>query len=1037
MNFEDAFAQLNEEQKAAVSHIEGPLMVLAGPGTGKTQILALRIAKILKETQVEPYNILCLTFTESGVAAMRRRLLEFIGPAAYSVRVCTFHAFCNDIIKEYPEKFLFARELEPLTEIERIQLFRALLDELPDGSPLKPFADPYFYQRDLIKTVQDLKRENLSPEALDDVLRGIETVLKTHRDELEEFVAIHGGSLKAEDLFAMKGKLEGTFLASAFLDLDLEDKKARTQAKNKLKAAYEEANAQLPKQKAMVEFFSAYQKTLKQRGRYDYEDMILFTLNQLKHDAELLARLQEQYQYILVDEYQDTNGAQNEVVKLLGSYYENPNIFVVGDDKQSIYRFQGASLENMLEFYRTYKASIELVTLQKNYRSQQTILDAATSLIGHNEQGLENLIPELKQKLTATTPHTPQKVRVAELPNSGEERYFLAEQIQNLLDQGADPSGIAIFFRNNRDSEALVELFLRLKIPFHLYSGKNVLEDKEIQKIILLLEWLSDTTQDRNLFFVLNLDFLELDSLEILKLTRQAAEQRIGLWEALEKGSSSLQNFRKKIGDWISASINKTFIEFFEGLLNDSGFLTHILKKPDHLESLHRLNTFFDQVKQWNRSNPSLHLKEFIDYLKLLQENQITLPESELSTQKKAVALMTAHRSKGLEFEHVFVMQCTDKHWGNNPSRAKIKLPSGLLKTLDTLNKERNEDERRLFYVALTRAKKSVTLTYSKTNENGREEVPSLFLAELDSTTLQKIDSSVLVSTAEERLEANFYPLLKPVSQEEESFVKSLVLNYTLSVTHLNNYLTCPRLFYYENLLRVPRAKTRNEAFGTAIHESLKDLLLDLQKSTTLDPKRCEDLLLDSFERHLKREILVDRDHRGILHFGQETLQNYFGHYKDQLSTNVLLEYNFAPHHVHVDEVPITGKLDKIQILESAGESSKLPIHVVDYKTGNPDTKSAELGPDGSYRRQIIFYQLLCDYSTNFPYQMVSGEIDFIQMSKKENDFVKRRFQVTEEEKQNLKATIKDVYADIQNLKFLQPDEWTTCGECDYCLLFS
>lgn len=1029
MNLDDAVARLNPEQKKAATHIDGPMMVLAGPGTGKTQIVALRIANILKETQLEPHNILCLTFTESGVAAMRRRLLEFIGTAAYYVRICTFHAFCNDVIKENPEKFLFARELEPLTDIERIQIMRALLDELPEGSPLRPFADPFFYQRDLTKTVQDLKREDIPADALAALLNSIEETLKTHAEAIETFIAIHGGSLKAEQVLAMQSALQNTFLSSAFTDLDLEDKKSCTLAKNNLKAAYQDTTTQLPKQRALTALYRRYQAELTARGRYDYEDMILFTLNKLKTDAELLARLQEQYQYILVDEYQDTNGAQNEVVTLLGSYYENPNIFVVGDDKQSIYRFQGASLENMLDFYRRYKGSIELVTLQENYRSQQTILDAAGSLIHHNEQGLENLIPELKQELKTATALPAQKIAIAELDTPGEERAFLARQIQALLDAGTDPSEIAVFYRNNRDSEALADLFSRLRIPFHLYSGKNLLEDREIQKLLGLLDYLANPFNDRQLFFVLHYDFLHLDPLEIQKHTRRAADARTPLLDFLETASPDLQNFRRKLGDWQAASVNKTFVEFMEEVLRDSGFLDHLLRQPKHLEHLNRLNTFFDHVKQWNRSNPRLHLSEFMEYLTLLRDNDLTLPEAELSTQKKAVALMTAHRSKGLEFEHVFITQCVDKHWGNNPSRAKLKLPAGLLKTTDLLHKEKNEDERRLFYVALTRAKKTLTLSYAKKSETDREEVPSLFLAELDPKTTEPLLVAPTEADTLNRLESNFLPIESTTTADEAAFVKGLLQNYTLSVTHLNNYLRCPRLFYYDNLLRVPRAKSKQEAFGTAIHEALKDLLTALQT----DPTPHEEILQTSFERHLKREILVERDLSAILTFGQKTLHDYFEHYQNQLPQNTLLEYNFAPHNVRLGEVPITGKLDKIEVLDPVAKT----VHTVDYKTGNPDGKSQELGPDGSYRRQIIFYQLLCDHSTQFPYKMVSGEIDFVQKSAKEKTFIRRRFEVTPEEKSALTQTIQDVYTDIQDLKFLHPDEWTTCGECDYCKAFN
>jgi len=1025
MTFDDAFASLNPEQKAAASHIDGPMMVLAGPGTGKTQIIALRIARILQQSQLEPHNILCLTFTESGAVAMRKRLLKFIGTAAYYVRIHTFHSFCNDVIKEYPEKFLFSRELEPLDEIERIGILQKILDELPDGGPLKPFADPYFYQKEVKGKLSELKREGVAPEAFSELLDAIEKALEKHGESIENFIAIHGGSLKLEELLAMQKELDGTLFARAMNNVDIDDKKSRTEAKNALKAVYEDMKNQLPKQKALLKLYGHYQEELQRRGRYDYEDMILFVKEKLKTDAELLARLQEQFQYILVDEYQDTNGAQNEVVRLLGSYYKNPNIFVVGDDKQSIYRFQGAALENMVEFYLRFKDSIELVSLQENYRSQQMILDAASSLIHHNLQGLETIIPELKQKLNANVSHTPEKVRIAELSSPSAERYFLARQVQTLIAAGTEPSEIAIFYRNNRDVDELANLFLRMQIPFHLHAGKNLLNDPELQKLIGLLEWISDPTNDRRLFFVLHYDFLNYPPLEILKLTRRAADQKKGLWDMLEEAPEPLKSLREKSAEWSAASVNKTLAEFFELVLRESGYLENLLKKPDRLEQLNRLNTFFDQIKAWNKKNPKLRLKEFIATLQLLAENDIPLPEAELVTQKNAISLMTAHHSKGLEFEHIFMMHCVDKHWSNVTARAKLKLPETLLKTVDLVHKEKNEDERRLFYVGLTRAKKTATLSFAKINENGKEQVPAIFLAELDPETTQAFNTSPTEEDLEARMEANFTPIVTAYSSEEEAFLKGLLQNYTLSVTHLNNYLRCPRLFYYDNVLRVPRAKGKSEAFGTAIHEALKDLLSPENPDS-------KEFLLTRFERHLHREILNEKDFKGSLDFGRLTLEAYFDRYQNEFKGPALLEYNFQPHGVHVNSVPITGKLDKIQILDPL----KKTVHTVDYKTGNPDGKSPELGPNGSYRRQIIFYQLLCDLSTQFPYTMVSGEIDFVQKSVKKNDFVKSRFEVTSTEKEELIKTIEDTYADIMDLKFLRPDEWATCGECEYCLAF-
>ncbi|QQR54866.1 ATP-dependent helicase [Candidatus Peregrinibacteria bacterium] len=858
MTFDEAYSKLNPEQKTAVDSIEGPMMVLAGPGTGKTQILTLRIARILKDTQMSPQNILCLTFTESGVAAMRKRLFEFIGTPAYYVRIHTFHSFCNEIIKQNPEKFLFARELESLTDIESVQVFQAILDKAQTGGPLKPFADPYFYQRDIAGMIKNFKREDLSPELITGVLDETEATLKKHGAIIEAFCETRVTSLTEADFTQLQLTLAGSFLASAFTHFDLSEKTQRTEAKKELKGDYEDAQKNLPKQRALVELYNAYQTELKKRGRYDYEDMILMVVRKIKEDADLLANLQEQFQYLLVDEYQDTNGAQNEVVDLLASFYEAPSVFVVGDDKQSIYRFQGASLENMLAFYKRYKANIELVSLQNNYRSQQTILDAATRLIRHNEQGLETLIPELHQTLHSQAGHPATKLIRQECATPADERSFILESVQKLIAAGTEPREIAVLYRNNADADALEELFLRAKVPFHIFSGKDILKDKKIQSLLRLLTWLSSPTDDRELFLLLNADFLKLPALELLKLSRKAADARQPLLDAMGEAEKPFQLLREKLAEWQKEANNKTLVDFFELVINDSGYLSHLMAQESRIEQLNRLNTFFDQLKAWCRANPKLTLEGFVELLQLHQENRIAINEAELSTQKNAVALMTAHRSKGLEFEHVFLMNAVDKHWGNNPDRSKIKAPAGLLKSLELLPKEKNEDERRLFYVAMTRAKKSLTFTLATTNENGKAQTPSLFLEELGTEGIERReceDETPNPDQLEQRLLLNFQPIVREVSQEERDYVKSLLHNYTLSVTHLTTYLRCPRLFYYKVLLRAPRAKTKEAAFGTAVHEALKDLLLANKRGGAT-----QQLFLDSFERHLRREILREKN---------------------------------------------------------------------------------------------------------------------------------------------------------------------------------
>ncbi|TWW09024.1 hypothetical protein E3A20_18450, partial [Planctomyces bekefii] len=357
-NFRTLYSQLNPAQKQAVDSIEGPVMVIAGPGTGKTQILAMRIARILADPdlQVNPSNILCLTFTESATVAMRKRLISIIGPTAYQIRIHTFHSFCNEVIKENSDKFFYA---DQITDLQKIQAMTGFIEALDVESPLKPFGDKFFYRKELLSVIQTLKRESITPQMLMEITLEIESFIQKNYDDIIAFVSRHAKSLKDEDcdLFLEKIHVKNPESPFAIMFQDFRDQNEKiSDFKSKIKSFVENAEKDSPKHKELVKIYEQYQNFLAVNKIYDFEDMILRVVNLFKLDSELLARYQEQFQYILVDEYQDTNGAQNELVSLLLSFYqENPNIFVVGDDDQSIFRFQGASLENIIRFYRLYK----------------------------------------------------------------------------------------------------------------------------------------------------------------------------------------------------------------------------------------------------------------------------------------------------------------------------------------------------------------------------------------------------------------------------------------------------------------------------------------------------------------------------------------------------------------------------------------------------------------------------------------------------------------------------------------------------------
>ena len=338
-DFDQTYNMLNEAQRQAVDAIEGPVMVVAGPGTGKTQILTLRIANILRLTDTEPESILALTFTEAAVANMRKRLAGLIGSAAYRVKIATFHGFANDQIQSYPEFFPNIIGASAMTDVDQLEYIRqVILDTELDV--LKPFGDTFLYVRPIISAINTLKREGVTPNHFHSLVAR----------EQESFDNL-------EDVYYEKGAHKG-----------------------KMKGKYQALQKKIVKNAELARVYEAYQDAIRGAKKYDFSDMIIELVQALANDQEFLLTLQEHYQYFLVDEHQDTNNAQNQLLELLANFHASPNLFVVGDEKQSIFRFQGASVENFFYFRDRYPDA-QLVTLTDNYRSTQAVLDSGESLI--------------------------------------------------------------------------------------------------------------------------------------------------------------------------------------------------------------------------------------------------------------------------------------------------------------------------------------------------------------------------------------------------------------------------------------------------------------------------------------------------------------------------------------------------------------------------------------------------------------------------------------------------------------------------------
>lgn len=993
-NFFKEFERLNEKQKEAVEAIEGPVMVVAGPGTGKTQIIAMRIANILKETQIDAGNILALTFTNSGVWAMKKRLLEIIGPPSYKVHIHTFHSFCNEVIQTFPEKFIFSDRINQLSDLDQILIIRDILAKT-DLKFLKTPKSPYYYQAAILDAIKKLKQENINPLDLKKVV-------------LKEIKAIE----TADDLYHDKGP-----------------------AKGKFKTKYAELFHQMYRSLELAKVYSLYQEQLKKMGVYDYADMIIFVAQKFKTDKELLSYYQEKFQYILVDEYQDTNSAQNEVVRLLARFYKEPNLFVVGDDEQSIYRFQGAALENILDFVKHYP-SVKTVILKDNYRSGQRVLDASRELINHNQNQIFNLLKIDKQLLSHTLKKN-DKIYFASFSNNMVEDFFIVRKIKELLRKGVLASEIACIYKEHKDGNDLADLLSKANIAFSQNSSENVLNDPDIIRIIDFLTVVDNPYNSEKLFEIMNFSFLGLNQLDVYRATNLASQQRRDLFDILTSKNLKFNN-RKKINNLVKLILgsltdfhNTTFSQAFENLINDSGYLDYLLSLSDAPIKLNRLKSFFDEIKIINSKNKKLNLKAFLQLMNDLQENNLKIAEEPMDVNLNSVKLLTAHQAKGLEFEYVFIMHLTDNRWGNKNKRQLIKLPSGLLKN-QTTTEENEEEERRLFYVALTRAKKSIFLTFAEHyRENAAQELPTKFISEIPQKFISKIKTDSLEKQFIHRLTASLKPKIWHPAKDMKIFLSELAQKYILNATALNAYLLCPKNFFFDQFLRVPKVKNYNLAYGSAAHFALERLFKKQKQDLKMPSKK---YFLRMFIKGLDKEILSDRDIEQAVAQAKNYLSKYYDFYSDTWvkSIPLALEYNFGFHNVHFETIPINGKIDKIELLDKSGKQVK----IIDYKTSSPKSLNHLLGKtqekDTSFLYQAYFYKLLAENDPLFEWQIKEVEFDFL--TPVDDKFKKVIIPIDKNDYDKFKETVKEVYTKIQKLDFTP--ETKSCNhhscECIY-----
>jgi DNA helicase II / ATP-dependent DNA helicase PcrA len=1097
--FEKRYKLLNEQQKMVVDSIEGPVLVVAGPGSGKTETLGLRVANILIKTDTYPSNILCLTFTDSASVNMKKRLKDLIGTDAYKVSVNTFHSFARDIRNYHPEIFYEEEIIEPADEFVQLDILESIFKKMSHDNPLSKTHPEwgYIYINKAKKSIEHLKKAGITAEEFSEILdynqKTLEFLNPIINELFRERISKELIDKIPEKVKEIKNCNQGDFPVEHMKPLHPIVVRSLERAFNKAKETgrtspltkwqnewtYKTEEGEralkeskyLERMKALADVYKKYGEEMYKRGYYDFDDMILDVIQAIEENKELKYELQEQYQYILIDEFQDTNDAQMRLVNLLTEADVNegrPNIMAVGDDDQAIFKFQGAEISNILKFKDHYR-NPEIITLTKSYRSRQDILDLARHVIIQGEERLENIVEEVNKILKAENKNIREGEIISESFRSEPHQYYwIAKEIKRLIEEKTEPQEIAIIGREHEHLKSIVPYLAKFNIPISYERKRDVLKEPHIQQLIQVSRFIvslldsSIEDQDHLMPEILSYPFWKIDRKIIWDLSRQSFEKRKPWIECMKDCNDE---YIREIADFFLEMASFAKYEPLERVLDRIvGAEMHIIpdsedsdieeerkrekekfiipfkdyyfskekfqKNPvDYLNFLSSLRTFVQALRDYKKGE-SIGLKELINFVKIHSKNNKSLSdESVFVNSNNAVNLLTAHSSKGLEFDTIFVLNCQDEVWANNRKGSGLPFPNNLPISPAGDNRD---DQLRLFYVAITRTSRQLYLTSYQYDDRGKEKIRLQFITSSSNENHESkeklnaflgIKNHLKEELEEEEIIVSSWKSYHhpPFKGDEKAFLEKILENYKLSVTHFNNFLNVaeggPQIFLEQNLLRFPQPKTVSLSFGTAMHNSVNQIYKHLKKKNALPDI---DQVLKWFEEFLKNERLNKDDFKKYLERGKKDLKVFYKERKDSFKDSHFSEFNFRNENIAIDEAFLSGKIDKIVL-----DEKKKQAEVWDFKTGNHLEKwdkgnEYEKIKSWKYKNQLIFYKILVEKSKKFGgiYRVDKGVLEFLE-PKNKKEIISLPLAIEEEEVERLKELIVSVYKKI--IKFNLP----------------
>ena len=1003
----------NSKQQQAIDILNGQVMLLAGPGTGKTFTVIHRIEKMLADG-VEPSSILCLTFSDAAASEMRQRLIKKMGVVASAVDIYTYHSFCNDLIKTYPDKFEMTSGVKLITDAEKISIMKECIDDANLEFFVPSRADRYFFTKNFISYVEKLKTQRVSK---DEYMACIDTnpMLMPRYKELES---------------------------------EIYEREQAGNTKNKTRYnELEKIKTNIEKAKELWTLFELYSTKMINKNLIDFSDMINLVLTSFEEDSQFLSEVSNKYKYFLVDEYQDTNDLQNQIIFNLLDGNDEKNIFVVGDDDQIIYGFQGAKSDNIENFLTKYP-NTTVICLEENNRSTQTILDFSNLIVNQDENRLENNLYfkekyNISKKLTAKNPKIivkDKKIKRIQFGEILQEFNYIVDDIKTLIESDFAPktdedkidySQIAIISKKRAELQTFAELLKGKNIPFQIDEGKSIFAIRSTILIYFYIKAMNNyLTSSDKLFGLLLSEPFKIDQQDYNKILE---EKR--LWKKDE--SSDFITLMRNLNGWKNPEKITKFLETFDYLqdyassnnlrnavveiINRTGLLTYFYKSgKNRSENLAGIRKIISEATDFQNSDSTKNLSDFVKYLDDCFENEIDINLDKDSVVQNAVQLMTYHGSKGREFEYVYLPNLISSNWEDFRMPGEYKLITEDVPDKDAAQAKKDSELLKLLFVGITRAKHTLTISFADSNNGKAQQITKY----LEPTANYDFDSEQFECSADD-LTTEFYRSVssdvfdnqKAFKNEIEERVKSVVL----SPSRLNDYLSCPRKFFYVKVLGidVEEADWDGANFGTLIHSLLERAVKVAKESAypTLEE------ILEKFRLGMDgMKFSSEAKKEKYFKQGQKLLTNYYPYFS-QIPISRITDIEFSFYGVDVDGDFITGKIDRIE------KNSDGTFELYDYKTGNY-TSEKKIAPNEekqNYFNQLCFYK--------YAYEKLTGnkvsKVGIIYVENHEKSVDKY---LTDDDMKYIETLIKDTYQNIKALKFnpIKEDKQGVCKNCVY-----